>query len=260
MAVPQPMRIDGDDRSQPPPPIWAQMRWWSTTYWLIAINVAVYVVDLLSRGLLSQWGQFSADLALFHFQLWRLITYNFLHASPEHLFFNMIALWAFGPPVEVILKRRRYLSFYLICGLGGVAGYLLLWRLQFLDVSRDTELVGASACIFGVIIAAATMSPNPHHPHDLATGADAIQNVGVESDRHRRAGDRIQGRQRRRSGRPSRWCAGGLCADPQSALVLGGGPGAQTPEVLETGRSEQQFLPAGCLRDGNVARFFDTVH
>ena len=154
------MKISAASSSQLPPPLWVQTRWWSVTHWLIAVNVVVYVVDVLSQGLLTYVGAFSAGRALVHFQLWRLITYNFLHASPTHLIFNMISLWAFGPSVELILRPRRYLAFYLLSGLGGVAGYLLLWRLRFLDVTDQTTLVGASACIFGVLVAAATMAPH----------------------------------------------------------------------------------------------------
>jgi membrane associated rhomboid family serine protease len=160
MAVPQPLRLAGDYGNQPPPPWHVRIRWWSLTYWLIAINVALYLVDLLTRGWISDWGEFSADQAFHHLQLWRLITCSFLHASPEHLGFNMIALWAFGPFVETVLRPRRYLAFYLFCGLGGILGYLLLWRLQFLDVTSQTALVGASANIFGVMIAGARLSPN----------------------------------------------------------------------------------------------------
>ncbi len=71
----------------------------------------------------------------------------------------MLALWAFGPIVEFRLQRGRYLAFYLISGLGGVLGYLLLWRLGILATTRESEMVGASACIFGLLVAAAHLSP-----------------------------------------------------------------------------------------------------
>jgi membrane associated rhomboid family serine protease len=154
------MRMAGDDANLPPPPFLVHVRWWSVTHWLIAINIAVYVADLLSGDRLSEWGAFSINDAIFHFQFWRWITYAFLHASPTHLVFNMIALWAFGPSVEFLLRPKRYLALYLFSGLGGIGGYLLLWRLRFLDVTRDSELIGASACIFGVLMAAARLSPN----------------------------------------------------------------------------------------------------
>ncbi len=154
------MRLAGEYNNQPPPRFWVPTRWWTVTHWLIAVNVAVYVADLLSGQRLTRAGEFSFENGLFHIQLWRWISYNFLHASPEHLIFNMIALWAFGPGVESMLRPARYVVFYLLCGLGGILGYLLLWRLRFLDVTAHTTLVGASACIFGVLMAAAYLFPN----------------------------------------------------------------------------------------------------
>jgi membrane associated rhomboid family serine protease len=136
------------------------MRFWGATQWIIIACVAVYVIDLLSGGLLSEWGAFSVDRALFHLQLWRIITCAFLHASPSHLVFNMLALWYAGPMLESMLRPRRFVAFYVLSGIGGICGYLLLWRLKFLDVSRYTALVGASACIFGVMMAGAHLWPH----------------------------------------------------------------------------------------------------
>src|SRR4051812_23809876 len=87
---------------------------WSATTWLIVINVAVFFLDRLlppydvlvtSRyrmqiGRLEYWGYFSIDTAVYHFQLWRVVTCQFLHANFQHLFWNMIALFMFGQIVE----------------------------------------------------------------------------------------------------------------------------------------------------------------
>jgi membrane associated rhomboid family serine protease len=136
------------------------MRYWSVTKWLVAINIAVFVADALTQRRLSDWGEFSADRAVYHFQLWRWITYQFLHFDPFHVGFNMIALWVFGPMVEARLGRNRYIAFYLLCGLGGAVGYLLLWRMRLLNVTRETSMIGASACIYGLLVAAASIAPN----------------------------------------------------------------------------------------------------
>ncbi len=154
------MRLAGEHSNESPPPFWVHRRWWTVTHWLIAVNSAIYAADLISREQLSNWGAFSASQGVLHLQIWRWITYEFLHASPEHLLFNMIALWAFGPLVESILRARSYLAFYILSGLGGTAGYVLLWRLRFLDVTADSELVGASACIFGVLTGAVYLAPH----------------------------------------------------------------------------------------------------
>ena len=160
MATPQPqLRLAGTGDG-PPPPLRRRLRFWSTTHWLIAANVAVYVAQLLGGDALTSYGTFSVAAGIYHLQLWRWLTSDFLHGSPSHLIFNMIALWAFGPTVESRLGRPRYLALYLLSGLGGLGGYLLLWRLHGLHVTVDTELLGASGCIFGVLVAAAHLAGN----------------------------------------------------------------------------------------------------
>lgn len=155
------------------PPVFGAMRMWSVTTWLIALNVAVFVIDgiLAQSGLgyrvglsmwgpLEVWGYFSADQAIFHLQLWRFITFQFLHASIGHLFMNMLALYFFGPMVESYLRSRRYLIFYLLCGMAGGVAYLLMWQVHLLITASWVPLVGASAGIFGVLIAAARVAPD----------------------------------------------------------------------------------------------------
>src|SRR4051812_2641838 len=165
---------------------------WSVTTWLIVLNVAVFFGDgLLQRATrrpvyprdeysevwddapeqsaaggqfagmppLQRWGFFSADRAIYHGQVWRFITFQFLHASPWHLVGNMIGLYLFGPIVEAHFGARRYLAFYLLCGLAGAASYLLLAFTHVLVHDPATPLVGASAGIFGLLVAAAMIAP-----------------------------------------------------------------------------------------------------
>jgi len=137
------------------------MRPQSVTTWLIVINVAVYLINEISGGVMARWGYFSADTFVHRLQLWRFITFQFLHAGPGHLFFNMLTLYFFGQLVEGWLTPRRFLAFYLLCGIAGAATYLILWQVGFLSIyGAKTPLVGASAGIFGVLIAAARLAPN----------------------------------------------------------------------------------------------------
>ena len=141
------------------------MRLWSVSTWLIAINVAVFLIDLMLRtpeglGLPFLWGHFSAYTALYQGQVWRFITFQFLHAGPQHIFFNMLSLYFFGGMIENYLGPRRFLAFYLLCGIAGALAYLLLWRLGILVNHPATPMVGASAGIFGVLMAAAQIAPN----------------------------------------------------------------------------------------------------
>ena len=157
-------------------------RMWSFNTWLIIVNVAVFVLDnILFRsgfavnvriladgeliaqqpmGPLTYLGHFSALTAIYHLQIWRFITFQFLHVSGQHLFFNMIGLFFFGPMIENYLGSRRYLAFYLLCGIAGAFSYLILWSAHILIDSPWTQLVGASAGIFGVLIAAAQVAPD----------------------------------------------------------------------------------------------------
>jgi membrane associated rhomboid family serine protease len=161
-----------------------RMRMWSVTTWLIVINVAVFLLDpiLFNRG--KGWvyveriatdrgtavlppepplyglGHFSLYLAIGKLEIWRFLTFQFLHGGFPHIAFNMIALYFFGPLIESYLGRTRYLIFYLLCGIGGPIAYTLFWTLHFLIAYTWVPLVGASAGIFGVLIAAAQLAPN----------------------------------------------------------------------------------------------------
>jgi rhomboid family protein len=86
---------------------------------------------------------------------WTLVTYLFVHASILHLAFNLIALYFFGPPVEARLGPRRFLGFYLACGLGGAALAGLLSQVVPLHL-----LVGASGAVLGVAVAFAWYWPD----------------------------------------------------------------------------------------------------
>jgi membrane associated rhomboid family serine protease len=169
-------------RRRPPSGVGA-VRLWSVTTWLIVINVAVFVVDTLMQratahetpwgevvmgdSLLMQWGSFSIGDLIFRGQVWRLITCQFLHIGIWHLVVNMFGLWMFGPVVELNLGSRRYAFFYFLCGIAGPLTYTLLWGLGILlPEGRGilpelmTPMVGASAGIFGVLLAAAYLSPD----------------------------------------------------------------------------------------------------
>jgi membrane associated rhomboid family serine protease len=142
-----------------------RMPGWSVTTWLIVINIAVFVLDPLLASIfgyppLMAWGYFSAATAIHHLQIWRFLTFQFLHASLGHIFFNMLSLYFFGPLIESYLGPRRFLTFYLLCGIAGAVSYLLLWMLGILIAYSWVPLVGASAGIFGILIASAKIAPD----------------------------------------------------------------------------------------------------
>jgi membrane associated rhomboid family serine protease len=118
----------------------------AVTLTLIAINVAVFLAVTLTGGrVLESTMMYPAGVAAG--QWWRLLTSVFLHQAFLHLVFNMVALWIFGPVMERLLGRVRFLALYLLSGLAGsVAVYLLSAPFSF--------TLGASGAVFGLLGAA----------------------------------------------------------------------------------------------------------
>lgn len=117
---------------------------------------------------LSDWGRLS--LAAFFptsvfFQPYQLVTYMFMHADMGHLFFNMFAIYMFGPPVEAVLGPRRFLSYYFITGFGALAAHFLV---KWLDIhyfggnsaAINIPVLGASGSVFGVLLAFGMLFPD----------------------------------------------------------------------------------------------------
>ncbi len=101
---------------------------------------------------------FSFATAVERFQIWRFFTFQFVHANFWHIAGNMVALTSLGPFVEEYLGRRRFLAFYLMCGATGPIGFLVLIATGG-AYSASSTLVGASAGVFGVLVAAAIVAP-----------------------------------------------------------------------------------------------------
>ncbi|QDU60639.1 Rhomboid protease GluP [Planctomycetes bacterium Pan216] len=136
-------------------------RWWSITTWLIIINVAVFLLNELTRKeLFLPIGYFSTQTAVFQLQVWRFITYQFLHANLWHILFNMIALYFFGQMIEQYLGSWRYLVFYLACGIAGALLFVLFTLTQIIPTPVTAPMIGASAGVFGVLIGAARLAPD----------------------------------------------------------------------------------------------------
>lgn len=81
-------------------------------------------------------------------QPWSFVTYALLHGSFLHLLGNMIGLFMFGPPVEGRLGGRTFIRLYLLAALGGP-----LLSLALLPLAGDGIIIGASAAVFGVMLA-----------------------------------------------------------------------------------------------------------
>lgn len=163
--------------------------------WLLIINAVVFLLTLFGRGndpptdsALDRFGWFSIAEGLQQFQVWRLFTFQFLHADFIHILFNMYALYMFGPILEQWWRSRPFLLFYLLSGIAGALFFVLIWAIPgFLDgVSAQTPLVGASAGIFGILIGVAVIAPEgrimllfPPIPMKMRTFAIVILAFGL---------------------------------------------------------------------------------
>ena len=141
--------------------------------WLLVSNIAIFLLDyllipfVLDSNLdgenipkLLDWGAFSIESAVHHFQVWRFISFQFLHGSLGHLLFNAMGIFFFGPWMERWWGSQRFLIFYLLCGIGGAAFFSLLTLTGIVPADSQSILVGASAGIYGIFIGVAITAPN----------------------------------------------------------------------------------------------------
>ncbi len=162
---------------------------------LLIINIVCFIGSLIFVQAPRFFGVFYPDSPFFH--VWQIITYMFMHDNSgfAHIFFNMFSLVMFGPIIEQILGSKRFLNFYLICGIGAlilqygvqatevyhITGTVRASEYLHFDMLNDrvsanlpitqqdfdtlasiygTPLVGASGAIFGLLLAFAYLFPN----------------------------------------------------------------------------------------------------
>ncbi len=121
------------------------------------------------------------DIRSEYFRPHQLVTHLFMHGGFDHIFFNMFALWMFGSILENLWGPKRFLIFYMACGLGAAVLHLAtlyyeltpVWEtfhrlplsdqdsLRFADDFRmNTPTVGASGAVFGCLAAFGYLFPN----------------------------------------------------------------------------------------------------
>lgn len=131
--------------------------------------------EVIFMPLLEKYLHFSTKRGILDLQYWRLIGFQFLHTHDTlaHLLFNMVGLFFFGSLVEQYLGSKRYLAFYLLCGIFGALMYVILNLGGYVIQARGlgtipgllfndlrTPLIGASAGVFGVLMAGAKLAPD----------------------------------------------------------------------------------------------------
>ena len=128
---------------------------------LIIANVAVFVLQNLSpevmEGLFALWPLQRID-PRWHFQVWQIVTYAFLHDTHNiyHLLFNMLGLWVFGTGIEQYARPRRLLVCYFASVVTAALAQLFV---PMLFGATPGPTLGASGGVFGLILAYAVMFP-----------------------------------------------------------------------------------------------------
>ena len=114
-----------------------------------------------------------------NFNTAQFITYMFMHANFQHIFFNMFAVWMFGRVLEEVWGPRRFLFYYIVCGIGaGLVQEVVLYLEYAFDWSDYTMVdtgmgiismseflnqlntVGASGAVYGILLAFGMLFPN----------------------------------------------------------------------------------------------------
>jgi len=120
---------------------------------LILINVLVWGLQLLLGGSMDRYFALwppQAEQYGFHFQVWQLLTYGFMHGGLTHLFFNMFAVYMFGSDIERLFGTRRYLVYYLLCVIGAALMHLIVVTAAG---RPPLPMIGASGGVFGLLLA-----------------------------------------------------------------------------------------------------------
>lgn len=142
---------------------------------LLIINVLAYLFTMFFPVMTDMFGLHYLQAS--HFYVYQFVTYMFMHGSFTHLFFNMFALWMFGVVMEQTWGARRFLTYYLVCGIGAgicqeLAQFVQVYNmvaevpepmdyilhLAQREPSAPTMLngwttVGASGSIYGILLA-----------------------------------------------------------------------------------------------------------
>jgi rhomboid family protein len=155
---------------------------------LLIINIIFFVATYLLKNQfdMGKW------LAAYYFnspdfRLWQPVSYMFLHGGIAHIFFNMFALFMFGPIVEYAIGSKRFFNLYFICGIGAIVFQMLVQAIEVYNIAGgitishpelessylafgpqaqklfdiyNTPIVGASGAIFGLLVAFGMLYPN----------------------------------------------------------------------------------------------------
>ncbi len=121
------------------------------------ISIVTFMVTQLNREVFYPLLGFVPSYALGKLMVWQFITANFLHGGLLHLVFNMLGLYIFGGAVEKVFNKKGFIKYFLICGAGGFVTAYTLW---FVGIIPNNLYIGASAGVYGLLLAFSLLYPN----------------------------------------------------------------------------------------------------
>jgi membrane associated rhomboid family serine protease len=128
---------------------------------ILILTVGVFLLQLSIPGLTEAGSVSVADLV--HLEVWRLVTYMFLHGSIDHILINMFMFWMLGAVLERQMGARNFLYLYFAAGVAGglcEAGFnLAMFYQSGQQVFLTIPAVGASAGVMGILMAFAVLNP-----------------------------------------------------------------------------------------------------
>lgn len=138
---------------------------------LLIINVLVF----LAQQVLPKTGINLEDYFALHtfqsplFKPWQFVTHMFMHGSWDHIFFNMFALWMFGSILENVWGPKRFLTFYLISGLGAALLHMIVLYFNTQHLITDYNAINSQAAAMEFV------NKYPPTSSHVSTVADVFQ-------------------------------------------------------------------------------------
>jgi len=117
---------------------------------------ATFLLQMLVGGWMEFYFGLIPILVWKKYFLWQLFTYIFLHGGFSHIFFNLLALWWFGGELENYWGSKKFLFYFLFCGIGAGICTVLFTP----DIYQRIPVIGASGAIYGILLAFAWLFPN----------------------------------------------------------------------------------------------------
>jgi len=140
--------------------------------------------DAMHRSILDNWLGLHA-IGSPDFKPWQIVTHMFMHAGPSegggwywHIIANMFAVFMFGPPIERVMGSKRFINYYLLCGLGAAALQMAVSYNGTSALVKNVEAAGVQAAEVKQMVIASHISPDAAN---VAMGNITAQHPGSDT-------------------------------------------------------------------------------